>query len=222
MKNILSSYILREFLISTKVAYFLNLYKMGRISIPILLKATSPEGETKTFTSIGEAAKELGFSERGVGKAFHEKRNRIGEYELEWFEPEPDVDSKLDDPEAAKGIERLKKTYTQTVCTYCGKPLTREDRVKNGFGIYKIDEKTGHLMEYHEVNSIYEGNKLLTGLSVSSLKNVANKGNVLITRRRDKQRFILSWQSIHERCFQIRKEERWLEMRRKVREGVKT
>ena len=30
---------------------------MGRKSIPILLKATSPEGETKTFTSIGEAAK---------------------------------------------------------------------------------------------------------------------------------------------------------------------
>ena len=56
---------------------------MGRKSIPILLKASSPEGETKTFTSIGEAAKELGFSERGVGKAFHEKRNRIGEYELE-------------------------------------------------------------------------------------------------------------------------------------------
>ena len=85
----------------------------------------------------------------------------------------------------------------------------------------QIDGKIGHLMEYHEVNSIYEGNKL-TGLSVSSLKNAANKGNVLITRRRDKQRFILSWQSIHERCFQIRKEERWLETRRKVREGAKT
>ena len=51
---------------------------MGRKSIPILLKATSPEGETKTFTSIGKTTKHLGFSERGVGKAFHEKRNRIG------------------------------------------------------------------------------------------------------------------------------------------------
>ena len=81
---------------------------MGRKSIPILLKATSPEGETKTFTSIGEAAKELGFSERGVGKAFHEKRNRIGGYELEWLEPELDVD-----PEAAVRIETLKKTFTQ-------------------------------------------------------------------------------------------------------------
>ena len=77
---------------------------MGRKSIPILLKATSPEGETKTFTSIGE---ELGFSERGVGKAFHEKRNRIEGYELEWLEPELDVD-----PEAAVKIETLKKTFT--------------------------------------------------------------------------------------------------------------
>ena len=194
---------------------------MGRKSIPILLRATSPEGETKTFTSIGEVSKEMGFSEHGVGKAFHKKRNRIGEYELEWLEPELDVDPKLDNPGAVKRIERFKKTYTQTICTYCGKPLTHEDRVKNGFGIYKIDEKTGHLMEYHEVNSIYESNKL-TGLSVSSLKNAANKVNVLITRRRDKQRFILSWQSNHERCFQIRIEERWLETRRKVREGVKT
>ena len=187
---------------------------MGRKSIPILLKATSPEGETKTFTSIGEAANELGFSERGDGKAFHERRNRIGEYELEWLEPELDVH-----PRAAKRIERLKKPFTQIVCTYCGRQLTREGRVKNGFGIYKLNEKTGHLMEEHDVNSIYEGNKI-TGLSVSSLKNSADKGNAIITRRKDKQRFILCWQSIHERCFQIRKEERWLEMRRKISEEV--
>ena len=193
---------------------------MGRKSLPILLKATSPEGETKTFTSIGEAAKELGFSERGVGKAFHEKRNRIGEYELEWLEPKLDVDPKLDvHPGAAKRIERLKKTFIQIVCAYCGRQLTRKERVKNGFGIYELNEKTGHLIEEHEVNSIYEGNKI-TGLSVSSLKNAADKGNAIITGRKDKQRFILCWQSIHERCFQIRKEERWLGMRRKIREEV--
>ena len=152
---------------------------MGRKSIPILLKATSPEGDTKTFTSIGEAAKDLGFSERGVGKVIHEKRNRIGEYELEWLEPELDVHPKLDvHPGAAKRIERLKKTFTQIVCTYCGRQLTREERVKNGFGIYKLNEKTGHLIEEHEVNSIYEGNKI-TGLSVSSLKNAADKGKAI-------------------------------------------
>ena len=188
---------------------------MGRKSIPILLKATSPEGETKTFTSIGEAAKELGFSESGVGKAFHEKRNRIGEYEIEWLEPEPDVD-----PEAAVRIETLKKTFTRTVCVYCNKPLTREDRVEDGFSISKLNEKTGYLMEDHEVKSIYEAHKL-TGLSVSSLINAADKGNAIITRRKDKQRFILYWQSIHERCFQIRREERQLETRRKISEEVK-
>ena len=185
---------------------------MGRKSIPILLKATSPEGETKMFTSISEAAKELGFSEHGVGKAFHEKRNRIGEYELEWLEPKPDVDH-----EAAVRIETMKKTFTRTVCIYCGGPLTCEDRVKNGFGISKLSEKTGYPMEDHEVKSIYEAHKL-TGLSVSSPKNAADKGNAIITRRKDKQKFILYWQSIQERCFQIRKEERWLEMRRKIRE----
>ena len=148
---------------------------MGRKSIPILLKATSPEGETKMFTSIGEAAKELGFSESGVGKAFHEKRNRTGEYELEWLEPQPDVD-----PEAAVRIERSKKTFALTVCVYCNKSLTHEDRVEDGFGISKLNEKTGYPMEDHEVKSIYKAHKI-TGLSVSSL----------ITRRKDKQRFIL-------------------------------
>ena len=38
-------------------------------------------------------------------------------------------------------------------------------------------------MEEHEVNSIYEGNKI-TGLSISSLKNAADKGNAIITRRK--------------------------------------
>ena len=188
---------------------------MERKSIPILPKATSPEGETKTFTSIGDTAKELGFSERAVGKAFHEKRNRIGEYELEWLEPEPDVD-----PEAAVRIERLKKMFTRTVCVYCNKPLIHKDRVEDGFFFFKLNEKIGYPMEDHEVKSIYEAHKL-TGLSVSSLINAVDKGNAVITRRKDKQRFILYWQSIHERCFQIRREERWLEMRRKISEEVK-
>ena len=75
-------------------------------------------------------------------------------------------------------------------------------------------------MKDHEVKSIYEADKL-TGLSVSSLTNAADKGNAIITGRKDKQLFILYWQTIHERCFQIRKEERWLETRRKISEEVK-
>ena len=45
-------------------------------------------------------------------------------------------------------------------------------------------------MEDHEVKSIYEAHKL-TGLSVSSLINAADKGNAIITRRKDKRRFII-------------------------------
>ena len=75
-------------------------------------------------------------------------------------------------------------------------------------------------MEDHEVKSIYEAHKL-TGLSVTSLINAADKGNAVITRRKDKQRFVLYWQSIHEKCFQTRKEERRLETRRKISEEVK-
>ena len=93
-------------------------------------------------------------------------------------------------------MERLKKTFTRTVCIYCNEPLTHEDRVKNGFGISELSEKTGYPIEDHEVNSIYEAHKI-TGLSASSLKNAADKGNAIITRRKDKQRFILYWQSIH-------------------------
>ena len=148
---------------------------MGRKSIPILLKATSPEGETKTFTSIGEAVKELAFSESGVGKTYHEKKNRIGEYQIEWLEPEVKDDIKPDDSAIAKRIERLLNAYSQTACIYCGKPMTREDRVKNGFGIYEIDEKTGHIKTFNEVRTIYEGNKL-TGLSTRALRNAASKG----------------------------------------------
>ena len=120
----------------------------------------------------------MGFSERGVGKTFHEKRNRIGEYELEWLEPELDVHSK-----AAARIEGLKKTFIRTVCIYCNEPLTREDRVKNGFVISKLSEKTGYLIEDHEVNSIYEAHNI-TGLSASSLKNAADKGNAMILEER--------------------------------------
>ena len=51
---------------------------MGRKSIPILLKATSPQGQTKTFTSIGEAAKELGLANVELVKHFMKKEIELG------------------------------------------------------------------------------------------------------------------------------------------------
>ena len=55
----------------------------GRKPTPINLKSTSPEGVVRTFKSIPEATRELGFSEEAVKKAKYSNRNRIGEYHLE-------------------------------------------------------------------------------------------------------------------------------------------
>ena len=54
----------------------------GKKPIPILLKSTSPEGEVRFFGTIKEASEGLGFSEHGLGKAYHTGRNRIGDYKL--------------------------------------------------------------------------------------------------------------------------------------------
>ena len=58
----------------------------GRKPTPINLKSTSPEIVVRTFKSIPEAARELGFSEAAVKKAKYSNRNKIGEYQLEWLE----------------------------------------------------------------------------------------------------------------------------------------
>ena len=75
-------------------------------------------------------------------------------------------------------------------------------------------------MEDPYIKSLYKAHKL-TGLSLCSLINAADKGNVMITRRKDKQRFMLGWQSIYDRCFELRKEERRLETGRKISKEVK-
>ena len=133
---------------------------MGRKPIPILLKATSPEDETRTFTSIREAASELGFSERGVGKAYHEKRNRIGEYQLEWLEPEPEVEHKSE-------IEKLKETKTLS-CWICEMPLERRDRVNDYLVLERLDPN-GTAIERSYPKNLYEASKI-ADISLKALK----------------------------------------------------
>ena len=143
---------------------------MGRKGITINLKATSPEGEVKTFKSIPEAARELGFSEFGVRKAYHAERNRIGEYQLEWLEPElePEVN-----PKVIERIQRTKEVLNASNCCYCKKPLSRGDRVEDGFRIMSLGGD-GHPAEEYEVRSLYGAHKR-TGLSLHSLINAAEK-----------------------------------------------
>ena len=48
------------------------------------------EGLVRTFKSIPEAARELGFIEAAVKKAKYSNGNRTGEYQLKWLEPKPE------------------------------------------------------------------------------------------------------------------------------------
>ena len=155
---------------------------MGRKPIPINLKATSPEDETYTFTSIPESASGLGFSEQAVEKAYRKDRTRIGEYQLGWLEPEIETE---EDPKIVERIERTKTAFDTPNCSYCGKPLTRKDRVEDGFRIMRMG-KDGYPVEEYNVKSLYEAHKL-TGLSLPSLINAAEKGSVSITRKKIKK-----------------------------------
>ena len=87
----------------------------GRKPTPINLKSTSPEGVVRTFKSIPEAARELGFSEAAVKKAKYSNRNRIGEYQLEWLEPKPEKP-------AFNRLGKVKSDKTNS-CFICGEPL---------------------------------------------------------------------------------------------------
>ena len=171
---------------------------MGRKGIPVNLKATSPKGVVIRFKSIPEAAAGLGFSERGVRKAYHARRSRILEYRLEWL--------KSEEREIANTIKRTKDVLTLKGCIYCGMPLTKEDRISDGFSIFRLNDK-GQIIDEHSVKSFYEANKL-TGLTYPALINAAEKGNISITRRRDKTKFFIRWGRICDICFEVRRDRR--------------
>ena len=69
---------------------------MVRKATNILLKVTSQNNEKfsspVTFRTFSDAARELGFTEQGIGKAYRSKKpsmkNSSGKYDFEWLEPE--------------------------------------------------------------------------------------------------------------------------------------
>ena len=161
---------------------------MERKRIIINLKSTSPEGVVKVFKSILEAAAGLGFSEVGVRKAYYAKRDRIGEYQLEWLKVKKD--------RMAEIIENAKPRIN---CKHCGKLLTREDRVSGRIPISRYSEN-GEFLEDYIARTLYEASNL-TGVSLNALINAAEKGNQKVTRRKDKATFYIVWCGIHDGCF---------------------
>ena len=104
------------------------------------------------------------------------------------------------------------------VCTICKEPLSRKDRVES-FGLEQIDKKTGDQMYGVHPKSLYEAHKL-TGISLCSLINSADKGNPIIVRRRDEEPFRVYWRSIHESCYQYKKEVERLKQRKEIDEEI--
>ena len=131
----------------------------GRKPIAINLKSTSPEGEVKFFKTICEAARELGFSECGAGKAYHEKRSRIGGYELEWLEPElePNTDSNPN-PKPEKTLN----------CWICNLQLNPKDRMDSRCLELEELDGDGNAINSFFPETLYRASEI-SGLSLNAL-----------------------------------------------------
>ena len=163
----------------------------GRKPTPINLNSTSPEGVVRTFKSIPEAARELGFSEAAVKKAKYSNRNRIGEYQLEWLEPKPEKP-------AFNRLEKVKSDKTNN-CFICGEPLEPSDKMDH-FSIEELTRK-GEITQTHYPGSLYRASQI----SGIALKNARDKGNRIVYRRKDKMPFELGWGTSHLPCFEERR-----------------
>ena len=73
-----------------KIVLGLNRFYRGHFQNTPNIKTFFGYAVVRTFKSIPEAARELGFSEAAVKKAKYSNRNIIGEYQLEWLEPKPE------------------------------------------------------------------------------------------------------------------------------------
>ena len=202
----------------------------GRKPIFINLKSTSPDGEVRFFRSIRDAARELGFSEHGLGRAYHDGRDRIGQYELECLEPDPVEEPKSkprSKPRTSTGElkkkveEKTNKSKEENVrgrtvlnCTFCGKELDGKD-ISDYFIMEELDS-SGDSIDLRTYKSLYEASQD-TKISSGAFQNARDKGNTLIVRRKDKVPFRISWSNIHPNCFKFKKEIERSEEREKER-----
>ena len=165
-----------------------------RKSKPINLKSISPDGEVRFFKTIREAVRELGFSERGMGKAYHAGRNRIGEYELKWLEPDAvpgamltEIFKKVPRTDTVKIKVKIKErssrrdneyyttektSISKFNCIYCGQPLEEKDR-SDYFLISRLDNNKDSLRDQIDIkvyNTIYKASRD-TAISRCALRN---------------------------------------------------
>ena len=118
---------------------------MVRQTTNILLRVTSENNKKLSspviFKTFSDAAKVLGFTEQGTGKAYRSKKssmkNSNGKYNFEWLEPEEPKQEPSPKPKPGTapkrnlklGLVKDSKTFN---CFICEEPLTYEDRVRDG------------------------------------------------------------------------------------------
>ena len=154
-----------------------------------------------------------------MGKAYHAGRNRIGEYELEWLEPEELLSAMLgalskrvlkskNRMDTAKvkvmvsdRVKKMNEPEKMFNCVYCRLRLDGKDKssfftvselgTASGSASHSASGSLGTMMNIKIYNSLYEASND-TGISLNALWNAREKGNRLVVRRRDKVPFQIS------------------------------
>ena len=198
---------------------------MVRKAMNILLRVTSDNNERFSspviFKTFSDAAKVLGFTEQGIGKAYRSKKfsmkNSSGKYDFEWLEPEEPKQEPSPKPKPGTAPKRnlkfgLVKDSKTLNCFICEEPLTYEDRVKDGNTVEMLnkDEEVIHNTYYDSIYHIHKGTRICR----NTLIYAANRGNDIIVRG-DGAIFKVWWHNSHSDCFEKRKKDKLLERRKK-------
>ena len=198
---------------------------MVRKATNILLRVTSENNEKFSspviFKTFYDAAKALGFTEQGIGKAYHSKKssmkNSSGKYHFEWLEPEEPKQEHSPKPKPGTAPKRnlklgLVKDSKTLNCFICEEPLTYEDRVRDGNTVEMLN-KDGEVIRNTYYDSIYHIHK---GMRIcrNALIYAANHGNDIIVRG-DGAIFKVWWHNSHSDCFEKRKKDKILKRRKK-------
>ena len=144
---------------------------MGKPSIRVKLTITSKDDDRfmspRTFNSIPDASTATGLTDRGIGAAYHSKREsmqkRSGKvYTLKREEPDP---------------IRVKPPRTVSKkCAKCSEDITPEDRSSFFF----MHPGNDYDRPLHFI-SLYRASKV-TGISINVLRNACKKANPTIAR----------------------------------------
>ena len=212
-----------------KKVKFITLIKMVRKAMNILLRVTSENNEKFSspviFKAFSDAAKVLGFTEQGIGKAYRYKKssmkNSSGKYDFEWLKPEEPKQEPKQEPSpkpkpgtAPKrnlklGLVKDSKTLN---CFICEEPITYEDRVRDGNTVEMLNNDGEVICNtyYDSIYLIHKGTRICR----NALIYAANCGNNIIVRG-DGAIFKVWWHNSHSDCLKKRKKDKLLERRKK-------